>query len=59
MKTSAGSPRGWRRLTPDHGIVGLFAVQILLWLSQRQGWFGLGDRKGWALLIAAAVLSAF
>jgi hypothetical protein len=46
--------RRWFRLTPDRLVIVLLAVEGLLWLSERFGWFGFDEHKGWAVLIALA-----
>ncbi len=44
----------WFHLTPDRFVIGLLAVEGLLWLSDRFGW--LGWHKGYAVLTAVAVV---
>jgi hypothetical protein len=44
------------RLTPDHLVIGLLVVECQLWLSERYTWFGFNEKKGWTVLIAAAVV---
>ena len=46
------------RPTPGRLIAGLFALEPLLFLSDRFRWFGFGHHKGWAVLIALASLVA-
>ena len=46
----------WFHLTPDRFVIGLLAVEVLLWLSERFGW--LGWHKGYAVLTAVAVVCA-
>lgn len=48
--------RRWYHLTPDRLILGLFAVQILLLLSEWFQWFGFNEKKGWTVLIAVAAV---
>ena len=45
----------WFHLTPGRFVIGLLAVEVLLWLSERFGW--LGWHKGYAVLTAVAVVS--
>ncbi len=45
----------WFQPTPGHVIVGLLAVECLLWLSERMGW--LGWHKGCAVLTGVALVS--
>ena len=40
--------------TPAWLIYGLLVVEGLLWLSERDRWFGFNERKGWTVLIAVA-----
>ena len=47
------TPR-WYRLTPDRLVIGLLALECLLWLSERFQWFGINHHKGWTVLIALA-----
>ncbi len=49
--------RRWYRLTPDRLILGLFAVQVLLLLSERFQWFAFNEEKGWTVLIAVAAVA--
>ena len=46
----------WYRLTPDRLVIGLLAVECLLWLSERFQWFAFDQHKGWTVLIAVAVV---
>jgi hypothetical protein len=46
----------WYRLTPDCFVVGLLAVECLLWLSEWFQWFSFNHHKGWTVLIAVAVV---
>ena len=50
--------RRWFRITPDRVVLGLLALEVLLLLSERFGWFSLDQHKGWAVLIAAASVGA-
>jgi hypothetical protein len=45
----------WYRLTPDRVVIALLAVEGLLWLSERFGWFGW--HKGYAVLTAVALIA--
>lgn len=49
-------PQRWYQPSPDRLILGLLAVQILLFLSQQFQWFWFNELKGWTVLIATAVL---
>ena len=40
----------------DWFVVGLLAIEALLFTSERFGWFGFGDKKGWPVLIATGML---
>lgn len=51
--------RRWYRLSPDRFMAGLILVVGLLWLSERFGWFGFNDHKGWPLLIALAAVAVW
>ena len=51
--TDAPKPR-WFHPTPGWLIVGLLAVEGLLWLSERFQWFWFNEKKGWTVLIAVA-----
>ncbi len=44
----------WFHLTPGRFVIGLLAVEVLLWLSERFGW--LGWHKGYAVLTTVAVV---
>ena len=44
--------RRWFYLTPDRFIIGLLAVEGLLWLLERFQWFPFNEKKGWTVLIA-------
>ena len=52
--TDLTSKTRWYRLTPDRFVIGLLAVECLLWLSERFQWFGFNHQKGWTVLIAVA-----
>ena len=54
---NANKPR-WYRLTPDRVVVALLAVECLLLLSERFGWFAFSRHKGWAMLICFATVGA-
>jgi len=47
--------RRWYHLTPDRLILGLLAVQVFLFLSERFRWFAFNEKKGWTVLIAIGV----
>ena len=49
--TTQTQPRRFH-LTPGRFVIGLLAVEVLLWLSERFGW--LGWHKGYAVLTAVA-----
>ncbi len=51
---SPAPKRRWYRLTPDRVVLGLLAVEGLLWLPDRFHWFPFNEHKGYAVLIAAA-----
>jgi hypothetical protein len=53
---SVTPPQRWYHPSPDRLILGLLAVQILLFLSQQFQCFAFNERKGWTVLIATAVL---
>ena len=55
--TDAPKPR-WYRLSPDRFVIGLLAVECLLWLSERFQWFGFNHHKGWAVLLAVGMIVA-
>jgi hypothetical protein len=42
--------------TSDGLIIGLLAVLGFLWMTERYGWFGLGHKKGWPVLISVATV---
>ena len=46
----------WYHVTPDRLILGLLAVEGLLWLSERFRWFAVNQHKGWTVLIAIATI---
>jgi hypothetical protein len=48
--------RRWCRVSADRLIMGLLALQILLFLSQHFRWFAFNEKKGWTVLIALGVL---
>ena len=48
----------WYRITPDRFVIAILAMVALMWLSERFGWFTLGQHKGWAVLIAVAAFAA-
>ena len=50
--------RRWYRLTPEHCVVALLALEGLLWLSERFRWFAFNQHKGWTVLICLATVGA-
>ena len=46
--------RRWFCPTPGWLVLGLLAVEGLLWLSEQFHWFGFNSHKGWPVLIALA-----
>ena len=48
----------WFHLTPDRCVLGLLAVEGLLWLSERFHWFAFNQHKGWTVLIVIASVGA-
>ena len=46
----------WYHLTPGRVVVGLLALEGLLLVSERFGWFAFNRHKGWTVLIAAAAV---
>jgi Leucine-rich repeat (LRR) protein len=48
--------RRWYHVTPTRFFVGLLAVQVFLFLSERFHWFPFNDHKSWAVLIAVGVV---
>ena len=50
--------RRWFRVTPDRLVIGLVAVECLLWLSERFQWFGFNQHKGYAVLVTVAIAGA-
>ena len=54
--TATDPKRGWFHLSPDRLIVGLLAVEGVLFLSERFQWFAFNERKGWTVLIAVAAV---
>jgi hypothetical protein len=50
--------RRWYHLTPTRFFVGLLAVQVFLFLSERFRWFPFNENKGWTVLIAVGVVCA-
>lgn len=47
----------WNRITPDHYLSVLLAVQLFLFCSQKFLWFGFNRHKGWTVLITLAITS--
>jgi hypothetical protein len=58
IMADALKPRSYR-LTPDRLILGLLAVEALLWLSERFQSFAFNTHKGWTVLIAVASIGVF
>jgi len=54
--TSPTPNRRWFHLTPDRFFIGLLAVQVFLFLSERFQWFAFNEKKGWTVLIAVGVV---
>ncbi len=54
---AVGRKLRWYRLTPDHLVIGLLAVEGFLLLSEWFGWFAF-NRQSWTVLIALAVVGA-
>lgn len=52
---ACNSRRPWFRLTPDRLVIGLVAVECLLWLSERFQWLPLNHHKGCTVLITVAI----
>ena len=48
----------WLGLSPDRFVVGLLAIECLLWLSEHFQWFGFNHHKGWTVLICVAAVGA-
>ena len=48
----------WLRLTPDHVVPGLLALEGLLLLAERFGWFTFDRHKGYAPLVTIAAVGA-
>ena len=55
--TDGPNPR-WFHPKPSWLILGLLAVEGLLWLSERFQWFPFNAHKGWTVLIGVAVVGA-
>ena len=58
MSDARQSRRRWFHPTPSWLIVGLMAVECLLWLSERLQWFSFNQHKGWTVLIGVAAVGA-
>jgi hypothetical protein len=58
MAAPATSTQRWFCLTPDRLILGLLAVECLLFLSERFHCFAFNMHKGWTVLIAVASVGA-
>ena len=54
MEAPTQAQRRWFHLTLGRFVIGLLAVEVLLWLSDRFGW--LGWHKGYAVLTGVAVM---
>ena len=52
----ASPRRRWYHLSPDRLIIGLFAVEGFLFLSEQFQWFAFNEKKGWTVLIAVAAV---
>ena len=48
--------RRWFRITPDHCIVALLALEGFLLLSAWFRWFPFNQHKGWTVLICLATV---
>ena len=48
--------RRWFRITPDHCIVALLALEGFLLLSAWFRWFAFNQHKGWTVLICLATV---
>ena len=55
MVSPAPTPR-WHSLTPDRLVIGLLAIEGLLWLSERFQRFPFNEHKGWTVLIAVGTV---
>jgi hypothetical protein len=55
MTTVTPKPH-WYHPTPARFFIGLLAVQVLLFLSERFRWFPFNEHKGWTVLIAVGVV---
>jgi hypothetical protein len=55
------SPRvRWRfLLAPEHLVIALITIEVLLWLSERSLWFPFSRNRGFTVLIAVATVGAF
>jgi hypothetical protein len=53
--TTATRP-GWFHPTPDRLLIGLLAVEGLLWLSERFQWFRFNQHKGYTVLITLSTV---
>ena len=58
MGDTSEPTRRWFHFTPGHVPLALLAVEGLLLLSERCGWFGFNQHKGWTVLIAVASVGA-
>lgn len=56
MVDTAKPRHRWYHLTPDRLLIGLLAVEGLLFLSERFQWFAFNQHKGWTVLIAVAAV---
>jgi hypothetical protein len=57
MDDAAKPKLRWYRLTPDRFVLGLLAVELLLRLSDWQGWFPFYGSQGWGVLTTIAVVA--
>jgi hypothetical protein len=58
MEATPGARFRWLRLTPDRVVPGLLALEGLLLLAERFGWFTFSRHKGYAPLLAIAAVGA-
>jgi hypothetical protein len=54
MDATSQTQARWFHLTPGRFVIGLLAIEVLLWLSERVGW--LGWHKGYAVLTGVALV---
>ena len=58
METRSISRFRWLRLTPDRVVPGLLALEGILLLAERFGWFTFDRHKGYVPLLAIAAVAA-